>query len=82
MGAVKDQLMEVEQFVVSSRMVAMEDQLTNADIIRMAEEKFGKTFGSYAGEVICDMDGSVYEPNYDTVTYDEFVNFTNEEIPF
>lgn len=82
MGAVKDQLMEVEDFVIGNRMVAMEDQLSNEEIIRMAKEQFGIAFGSYAGEVIREMDGSVYQPSDEQMTYEEFVKFTNEEIPF
>jgi len=78
MGAVKDQLMEVEQFVIDQSC----DDITNDEIIAAAKETFGSYIGSYAGEVINELNGQTYDPDYDTVSYEEFVKFINQEIPF
>jgi hypothetical protein len=81
MGRVKDQLMDVEDFVYSFYDKTGQLTATYPVIVKSAIEKFGKPFGEYAEDVL--NGDSVYGPDYD---YREeemyFAQQQDEGIPF
>ena len=81
MGAVKDMMMDVENFVYD--FYDKDGQLTETYpvIITKAKEKFGICFGEYAEEVLNGDDGE-YDMRQAEAEYRAEVNTINDGIPF
>jgi hypothetical protein len=81
MGAVKDMMMDVENFVYD--FYDKDGQLTETYpvIITKAKEKFGISFGEYAEEVLNGADGE-YDMRQAEAEYRAEVNAINNGIPF
>ncbi|MEK9697930.1 MAG: hypothetical protein VW270_19330 [Candidatus Poseidoniales archaeon] len=81
MGAVKDMLMDVEEFVYD--FYDKDGQLTETYpvIITKAKEKFGICFGEYAEEVLNGVDGE-YDMRQAEAEYHAELASINERIPF
>ena len=84
MGAVKDMLMDVEDFVYG--FYDKDGQLTETYpvIVRKATERFGVSFGEYAQDVLMGDQGPC-EPNYmeEEMYYRQsLAEQLNDEIPF
>jgi len=84
MGAVKDMLMDVEEFVYS--FYDKDGQLTETypTIVMKAKEQFGISFGEYAEDVLMGNEGPC-EPNYmeEEMAYRQsLAEELNDEIPF
>ena len=84
MGAVKDMMMDVEEFVYD--FYDANGQLTESFpyIVAKTKEKFGYTFAEYAKDLLT---GDEYptEPNYmpEEIEYRKsLAQLTNDEIPF
>ena len=84
MGAVKDMLMDVEDFVYG--FYDKDGQMTETVpvIVSKAKHKFGITFGEYAEDVLLGNEGPC-EPNYmeeEMVYRQSLAQELNDEIPF
>jgi hypothetical protein len=83
MGAVKDMLMDVEDFVYG--FYDKDGQMTETVpvVVAKAKQKFGVTFGEYAEEVLNGNEGPV-EPDYmrEEMEYRQSLAEINDGIPF
>lgn len=81
MGAVKDMMMDVEDFVYG--FYDKNGQLTESCpvIVMKAKEKFGISFGEYAEEVLLGEDGE-YDMRQAEAEYRAELQLTNDGIPF
>ena len=85
MGAVKDMLMDVEEFVYDFYSSDGEALETPKVIIEKAIEEFGWSFGSYASEVIDEIEGKMGATwDWNKSVSQNLVGFemTDDTIPF
>jgi len=81
MGAVKDMMMDVENFVYGFYNKDGELMESPKVIIEKAIDEFGWSFGEYAGEVLNGVDGE-YDMRQAEAEYHAELSSINNNIPF